>query len=82
MPTVTGRDQRLSYYREMRGSVLLTIGECITAYLDHVIEFQPELYETQLPFMDTIGMNEKCRKLNSTCRKKSVTSLIKQHCNL
>ncbi len=73
MPTVTGRDHRLSYYREMRGSVLLTIGECITAYLDHVIE---------LPFMDTIGMNEKCRKLNSTCRKKSVTSLIKQHCKL
>ncbi len=30
-------------------------------------------------FTDLIGMNEKCRKLNPTCRKKSVTSLIKQH---
>ncbi len=28
--------QRLSYYREMRGSVLLTIGESVMANLDHV----------------------------------------------
>ncbi len=83
--------QRLSYYREMRGPVLLTIGESVTANSDHVslnnqshyslevIEFQSELCDTQSPFTDTIGMNEKCRKLNPTCRKKSVTSLIKQH---
>ncbi len=76
--------QRLSYYREIRRSVLLTIGESITANLDHVCrnnqsnysldvnELQSELCDT-----DTIGMKEKCRKLNPTCRKKSVTSLIK-----
>ncbi len=51
--------QRLSYYREMRGSVSFTIGESITANLDHVclnnqshysldvIEFQSELYDTR-----------------------------------
>ncbi len=73
----------------MRGSVLLTIGESVTANLDHVcrinqshyildvIEFQSELCDTPSPFTDTIGMNEKCRKLNPTCRKKSVTSLRK-----
>ncbi len=84
-------DQRLSYYREMRGSVLLTIGESVTANLDHVcrnnqshysldvIEFQSELCDTQSAFTDPIGMNEKCRKLNPICCKKSVTSLIKQH---
>ncbi len=44
-----------------------------------VIEFQSELRDTQSLFTDTIGMNEKCRKLNPTCRKKSVTSLIKWH---
>ncbi len=43
-----------------------------------VIEFQSELYDIQSLFTDTIGMNEKCRKLNPTCRKKLVTSLIKQ----
>ncbi len=76
----------------MRGSVLLTIGESITANLDHVslnnqshynldvIEFQSELCSiTQSPFTDTIGINEKCRKLNPTCHKKSVTSLITRH---
>ncbi len=75
----------------MRGSVLLTIGESITANLDHVslnnqshysldiIEFQSELCDIQSPFTDTIGMNEKCRKLNLICCKKSVTFLIKQH---
>ncbi len=30
------------------------------------------------PFTDTIGMNEMCCKLNPTCHKNSVTSLIKQ----
>ncbi len=75
--TVISRD----YFREIRGSVLLTIGENVTANLDHVCrnnqshysldvsEFQSELCDTQSPFMDTIGMNEKCRKLNPTCRK-------------
>ncbi len=75
----------------MRGSVLLTIGESVMANFDHVclnnqshysldvIEFQSELCDTQSLFTDTIGMNEKCRKLNPTCRKKSVTSLIKWH---
>ncbi len=60
----------------MRGSVLLTIKESVMVNLDHmclnnqsyysldVIEFQSELYDTQLPFTDTIGMNEKCRKMN------------------
>ncbi len=28
--------QHLSYYREMRGSLLLTIGESVTANSDHV----------------------------------------------
>ncbi len=37
-----------------------------------VIEFQSELSDNYWSFTDTIGMNEKCRK-------KSVTSLIKQH---
>ncbi len=75
----------------MRGSVFLTIGESVTASLDHmcrnnqshysldIIEFQSELCNTQSSFTDPIGMNEKWRKLNPTCRKKSVTSLIKQH---
>ncbi len=83
--------QRLSYYREMRGSVLLTIGESITANSDHVClynqshysldvtEFQSELCDTHSPFTDSIGMNEKCRELNPTRHKKSVTSLIKQN---
>ncbi len=69
----------------MRGSVLLTIGESVTANSDHVclnnqshcsldvIEFQSELCDTQSPFTDIIEINEK------SCRKKSVTSLIKQH---
>ncbi len=68
-----------------------SIGESVTANLDHVcldnqshysldvIEFQSELCDTQSSFTDTIGMNEKCRKLKPTCRKKSVTSLIKRH---
>ncbi len=30
------KKQRLSYYREMRGSVLLTIGESVMVNLDHV----------------------------------------------
>ncbi len=84
-----GLDQRLSYYWEIRGSVLLSIGESIAVNLDNVclnnplyysldvIEFQSELYVAQSPFTDTIGMNEKWHKLNPTCRKKSVTSLIK-----
>ncbi len=67
----------------MRGSVLLTIGESVTVNLDHVcldnqshyspdvIEFQSELYDTHWLFTDTIGMNEKSRKMNPTCRKKS-----------
>ncbi len=75
----------------MRGSVLLTIGESVTVNFDHVclnnqshysldvIEFQSELCDTHWSFTDTIGMNWKCHKLNPTCRKKSVTSLIKQH---
>ncbi len=82
--------QRLSYYREMRGSVSFTIGESITANLDHVclnnqshysldvIEFQSELYGTQSSFTDPIVMKE-FRKMNPTCRNKSVTSLIKKH---
>ncbi len=40
---------------------------------------QSELCDTQSPFTCSIGMNDKCRKLNPTCHKKSVTSLIKQH---
>ncbi len=90
------RRQRLSYYSEMRGSLLLTINttihtESVMANLDHVcrnnqshcsfdvIEFQSELCNTQSLFMDSIGMNEKCCKLNPICRKKSVTFLIKQN---
>ncbi len=80
-------DQRLPYYLEMRGSVILTIGEIVTVNLDHVCLNNQlhysldviELCDTQSLFTDTIGMNEKCRKLNHTCRKKSVTSLIKRH---
>lgn len=80
----------LSYYKERRGSALLTIGGSVTANLDHVslnnqsyysldiIEFQSELCDTQTLFMDLIGMNGKSRKLNPTCHKKSVASLIKQ----
>ncbi len=46
-----------------------------------VIEFQSELCDTQSPFMDTIGMNEKCRKLNPVCHKKSVGVFdLKQRC--
>ncbi len=85
------RGQRLSYYMVMRESVLLTIGESVTVNLDHiclnnqshysldVIEFQSELCDTQSLFTDTIGMNEKCCKLNQTYHKKSVSSLIKRH---
>ncbi len=80
--------KRLSCYSEMRGSVF-TIGESVTVNLDHVclnqshysldvIEFQSELCDTQSLFTDPIGTNEKCCKLNHTCRKKSVTSLIKR----
>ncbi len=59
----------LVLYKEMRGSVLLTIGESIMTNLDYVclnnqsrysldvIEFQ--LSKTQWPFTDPIGMNEK-----------------------
>ncbi len=43
------------------------------------LNFSQELCDTQSPFKDNIGMNEKCRKLNPSCCKKSVTSLIKQH---
>ncbi len=55
----------------LEGSVLLTIRDNITVNLDHVcldnqshysldvIEFQSELCDTQSPFMDIIGMNEK-----------------------
>ncbi len=76
-------------HREMRG--LYYFGERVMANLDQVclnnqshysldiIEFQSELCDTQSAFTDPIGMNGKCRKLNPTCRKKSVTSLIKQH---
>ncbi len=75
----------------MRGSVLLTIRESVMANLDHVClnnqshysldvtEFPSELCDTQSSFIDSIGMNEKSRKLNPTCCKKSVTSLIKLH---
>ncbi|MGL4524745.1 MAG: hypothetical protein ACRCVN_04410, partial [Spirochaetia bacterium] len=64
----------------MRGSVLLTIGESVTVNLDHMClnnqsHYSLELCDTQTQFTDTIGMNEKCRKQNPTCRKKSVTSL-------
>ncbi len=41
-----------------------------------VTEFPSELCDTQSSFIDSIGMNEKSRKLNPTCCKKSVTSLI------
>lgn len=36
-----------------------------------------ELCNTHWLFTDTIEMHEKCCKLNPTCRKMSVTSLIK-----
>ncbi len=67
----------------MRGSVLLIIGESVTANLDHVsptnhldysldvIEFQSELCDTRSLFTDTIGMNEKCCKLNPESQKVS-----------
>ncbi len=42
------------------------------------LNFSFELCYTQWPFTDTIGMNEKCREMNPTCRKKSATSLIKR----
>ncbi len=60
----------------MKGSVLLAIGESVTAKLDHVClnnqsqyslyitEFQSELCDTQSLFTDTIGINEKSCKLN------------------
>ncbi len=63
-------------------SVLLTIGESITANLDHVslnnqshfsldvIEFHLELYDIKSAFTDTIGTNENCRKLYPICNKK------------
>ncbi len=66
------------------------VKKSVKANLDHVslnnqshysldaIEIQSELCNTQSPFTDNIGMNDKCRKLNYTCHKKSVTSLIKQ----
>ncbi len=62
-----------------------TVGESVKVNLDHVcldnqshysldlIEFQSELCDTQSPFIDTIGINEKCCKPNPTYRKKSVT---------
>ncbi len=85
------RGQRLSYFREMRGVCITTIGESVTANLHHVClnnqshhsldvtEFQSELCDTQSLFTDPIGMNEKCFNLNPTCRKKLMTSLINQH---
>ncbi len=66
----------------MRGSVLLTIGETLTVDLVHmclnnqshysldVIEFNSEFCDNHWLFTDTIGINEKYRKLNPTCRKK------------
>ncbi len=39
-----------------------------------VFEFQSELCDSQWLFTDTVGMNEKCHKLNPTCRKKSIVS--------
>ncbi len=40
-----------------------------------ITEFQSELCDYQSPFTDSIRMNEKCRKLNATCRKKGFFSL-------
>ncbi len=40
--------QRLSYYREMRGTVLLIIGESITANLDYVCLYNQSHYSLDL----------------------------------
>ncbi len=67
----------------LEGLLLLTIRDNIAVNLDHVcldnqshygldvIEFQSELCDTQSPFMDIIGMNEKCCKLNRLLQKVS-----------
>ncbi len=65
-PWKTSPVRRGLNYREMRGSVLLTIGESVTANLDHVclnnqshynldvIEFQSELCDTQeVPYAES-----------------------------
>ncbi len=67
----------------MRGSVLPTIEESVTVNFDHVWLNNQSHYsldvivsarvDTHWTFTDPIGMNEKCRKLNPTYRKKSVT---------
>ncbi len=58
--------------------LLISNKPTITTNLDHVslnnqsyysldvIEFQSELCDTHWAFIDTIGMNEKCRQLNPT----------------
>ncbi len=56
------------------GLCVITIGESAMVNLDHMRLNNQSHYS-----LDVIGMNEKCCKLNPTCRKKSVTSLIEQH---
>ncbi len=62
----------------MRGSVLITIEESVTANLDHVCRNNHSTALTSvgvvrhsIAFTDTIGMNEKCRELNPTWQKVS-----------
>ncbi len=38
-----------------------------------------EVCDTQSLFTDPVRTHGRCRKLNPTCRKKSVASLMKQH---
>ncbi len=54
--------QRLLYYSEMRGSVLLAIGESVTVNLDHVCLNNQSHY--------SLGVIEFQSELNPTCRKK------------
>lgn len=63
-----------------------TIGESITASLDHVCLSNHITALTSLScttakslFADTVEMNEKCCKMNPTSHKIALTSLIKQH---
>ncbi len=87
--TVDSCTVTLSYHCKIQESVLLTIGESVTVNLDNVfldkqshyslevIEYQTEFCDSQPAFTNTIEINEKCRKINSTSQK-SVTSLKKK----
>ncbi len=59
---VSKLSQRLSYYREMRGSVLLTIGESVMANLDHVYSNSQSHYS--LDFIEF----QSCATLNRCLR--------------